>query len=285
MLIGHKKQWEFLKKKAELNRLSHAYLFKGSKNIGKKTFAIELAKLLNCLSESNKPCQKCVNCHAIEKNSFPDLRIISASEKDEKLGDGGEIKILQIRQANNFLSYKSYSGLYKIVVVEDAEKMNQEAQNCFLKTLEEPKGKTLLILISSTPDILLSTIASRCQTVKFFRPEDLPVNAERARAEQEILDNLLPVINSNLAEKFKYAKSIDFQKQKLEDIIDVILGYFRKQLLVKAGVIPRNVAIPDIRHSMGRIIEIVNLTEDINKRILFTNVNPKLALEVLLLEL
>ena len=91
--------------------------------------------------------------------------------------------------------------------------MNQEAQNCFLKTLEEPKGKTLLFLISSKPDMLLPTIFSRCQTMKFFKPKDLPENSEKSEKEQEILKDLLPVINSNFAEKFKYVKSIDFEKQ------------------------------------------------------------------------
>ena len=208
MLIGHKKQWEFLKKNFELNQLSHAYLFTGADGIGKKTFAIEFAKFINCLSEK-KPCGKCINCQMIEKNSFPEFMILSATERDEKFGDGGEIKIAKIREAQNFLSYKPYYGSFKIVIIDDAEKMNQEAQSCFLKTLEEPKGKTLLMLISSKPDMLLQTIASRCQTLKFFMPKDLPVNYEKLEKEQKILKDLLSVINLDFAEKFKYAKSID----------------------------------------------------------------------------
>jgi DNA polymerase III subunit delta' len=143
MLVGHKKQWDFLKKKSGTNQLSHAYLFMGAKEIGKRMFAIEFAKLLNCLGEEKphlrqgfggQACGKCINCQSIEKNNFPDVKIITKKE------DKSEIDIAQIREVQNFLSYKSYYGSFKIVVVDDAEKMNLEAQSCFLKTLEEPKG-------------------------------------------------------------------------------------------------------------------------------------------------
>ncbi|MCX6724365.1 MAG: AAA family ATPase [Candidatus Staskawiczbacteria bacterium] len=252
MLIGHKKQWEFLKNKFELGQLSHAYLFTGPKEIGKKMFATEFAGMLGC--------------------KFPDLMIVSeANKKDDKFGDGGEIKISQIREVQNFLSYKSYNGGYKVVVIDDAEKMNQEAQSCFLKTLEEPKGKTLLIMISSKPDMLLPTIISRCQNVKFFKPKDLPKNPERLEREQKILSDLIPVMSSTLADKFKYAKAIDFQKQQLREILEVMQRHFRKQLLSN--------------FSDKKAKKFLEMSQEINKNLLFTNANPKLALEILLMEL
>lgn len=242
MLIGHKKQWEFLAKKLKANQLSHAYLFTGSDGIGKKKFAVELAGLAEC--------------------KFPDLMILSDID--------GEIKIAQIREVQNFLSYKSYNGGFKIVVVDNAEKMNQEAQSCFLKTLEEPKGQTLLILVSSRPDMLLSTIASRCQTIKFFRPKDLPKNVEKMKKEQEILNNLLLIINSNLADRFKYVKALDFEQQDPREILEVMQKYFRKQLLDN--------------YSDKKAKKFLELSEEINNKLLFTNANPKLALEILLME-
>jgi DNA polymerase III delta' subunit len=298
MVIGHKKQWEFLKKKFELDQLSHAYLFSGAKEIGKKTFAVEFVKLLNCLATpkleakaglaEKKPCGKCVNCQMIEKNSFPDFKIITKKE------DKSEIDISQIREVQNFLSYKSYYGSFKIVAVDDAEKMNQEAQSCFLKTLEEPKGKTLLILITSKLDMLLPTIASRCQTLKFFRPKELPLNPERLKKEQEILKDFLPIIDSSLAEKFKYSKSIDFEQQDIGDILEVMQKYFRNSLLEKVGVGKINNPTPRSPSATGvaaeglaiqKIKNIVNLIDDISNKLLFTNANPKLALEILLMEI
>ena len=252
MLIGHKKQWEFLKNKFELNQLSHAYLFVGAEGIGKKLFAEELAGLIGC--------------------KFPDLMVLrEANEKDEKFGDGGEIKISQIREVQNFLSYKAYNGGFKVVVVDGAEKMNQEAQSCFLKTLEEPKGATMIVLVTSKPDMLLPTIFSRCQTIKFFRPKGLETSPEKLKKEQEIWEGLEPVINSNLADKFKYVKSIDFDKQKLADILEVMQKHFRKQLLDN--------------FSDKKAKKFLELAEDINNKLLFTNINPKLALEILLMEL
>ena len=249
-MIGHKKQWEFLKRNLELNQLSHAYLFTGQEGIGKKFFAKEFAEFIGC--------------------NFPDLMIVSeANKKDPKFGDGGEIKISQIREVQNFLAYKSYNGGFKTVIVDDAEKMNQEAQSCFLKTLEEPKGKTLLILISSKPDMILSTITSRCQEIKFFKPKDLPVNSEKIKKEQEIIDQLLPVMNLTLADKFKYVKSIDFEKQDAREILEVIQKHFRKKLL------------EDILDK--KVKRVLELSEEISQKLLFTNANPKLALEILLL--
>lgn len=276
MLVGHKRQWELLKKRFENDQLAHAYLFTGSKEIGKKTFAIEFAKLISC-KEQNRPCQKCFSCQAIEKESFPDFMILrEANKKDEKFGDGGDIKISQIKKVQNFLSYKSYYGGFKVVVVDDAEKMNQEAQSCFLKTLEEPKGKTLIILVSSRSDLVLRTIVSRCQTIKFHRPKDLAPNPERVRKEEEILKEILAVSGSNLAEKFKYTKSLDFEKQSLSDILEVLEKYLRRILLQEIS--PKDISVQKARNA-------INLIEDINNKMIFTNANPKLALEILLMEL
>lgn len=197
-LIGHQKQWEFLRNKFEKKSLSHAYLFSGQEGIGKKLFAEKFTEFVGC--------------------KFPDLKIIlkkeAAQQGEPRQGrDKTEISIAQIREVQNFLSYKSYNGGYKAVIVDDAHLMNLEAQNCFLKTLEEPKGETLLFLISSKPDLLLPTIFSRCQQMKFFRPKKLPENKEKTDREKEILKELLPILNASLAEKFKYVKSKDFSAQ------------------------------------------------------------------------
>ena len=252
-MVGHQKQWEFFKKKFEQNQLSHAYLFTGQDGIGKKLFAKEFSEFIGC--------------------KFPDLKII------EKKEDKSEIEILQIREAQNFLAYKSYNGGAKIVIVDNAHLMNQEAQSCFLKTLEEPKGQTIIFLISSKPDLLLPTIFSRCQTVKFFKPNPpaggLPENKEKIEKENKILGELLQVINADFADKFKYVKSIDFpaqggpasggEKLSAQEIIYVLQKHLRQDLLKNK--------------------KILELTEEINSKLMFTNANQKLALEILLMEL
>jgi DNA polymerase-3 subunit delta' len=273
--MGHQKQWEFLQKKFETGTLSHAYLFLGAENLGKKDFAIELVKLINCASlKEGKPCQKCPSCLAIEKRTFPDLLLIK--KKDDK----SEIEISQIREVQNFLSYKSYYGSFKSVITENADQMNLEAQSCFLKTLEEPKGNTLLILISSKPDLILPTIYSRCQAVKFFgNPKEDP---QKLQLEKEILDQIIKVTSSDFSEKFKYAKALDLEKNSLSEILKILLKYFRQQLLAKT-IGPKNLDAE--KYTLQKIKDNIKLIEDINDKIAFTNANPKLALEILLMEI
>lgn len=260
MLVGHEKQWNFLKRKFELNQLSHAYLFTGEEGIGKKTFAKEFTEFIGC--------------------KFPDIMELSATEKDDKFGDGGEIKIAKIREIQGFLSYKSYNGGYKVVIIDNSEQMNQEAQSCLLKTLEEPKGDTLLFLITSKPEIIMPTIFSRCQQIKFFKPKNLPVNIERQEKEKIILKDLVAILNSDFVEKFKYVKALDFEKQKVGDIMNVIQKHLRNVLLKKIN----GESTPD-KYSTNDLKRILNLVEDINKQLIFTNASPKLALEILLMEI
>lgn len=131
-IVGHEKQWEFLKQSAELNKSPHAYLFSGQEKLGKRTLALEWASLI-----FNKDLQK---------SPHPDLILIEPRNR--------EIQIAQIRNLSWKLSLRPYSAPFKIAIIDQAHLMNQEAQTSLLKTLEEPRGKTFLILISNYPEIL-----------------------------------------------------------------------------------------------------------------------------------
>jgi DNA polymerase-3 subunit delta' len=199
--------------------------------------------------------------------------------------------------------------------------MSIEAQNCFLKTLEEPKGKTILILICSNPDLLLPTIFSRCQTVKFFpvktkeikdylktkvktaketellsdlaegrpgRAIDFILNPEKLEDEKKLLADLLKIIDSNLAQKFQYVKSLDIESQSLKEILEVLERYFRNLLLLKTEIKKEDLFAdaPDVfkKYSLPKINKIIKLIEKINLQTSLTNASPKLALEILLME-
>ncbi|MBC7074293.1 hypothetical protein H5T58_02855 [Candidatus Parcubacteria bacterium] len=142
-IIGHQFQLQYLLSQIQQKKLPHFFLFSGPEKVGKKTIAIFLS---NTLLPNFSP-------------SHPDFLMIKP-EKDK-------ISIDQIKQAIWFLSLKPSLGDYKIVIVDDAHLMTKDAQNCFLKTLEEPKGKTLIFLVSSLPSLLLSTIHSRAHKLKF----------------------------------------------------------------------------------------------------------------------
>src|SRR3989344_2960025 len=272
--MEHQKQFEFLKQKYEAGQLPHAYVFSGPDAGDLKYFAKELVKLVNGKNVAGSD-------FAIEKETYPDLFIAKSQNSKSSLKDGEdkrEIDIALIREAQNFLSYKSYYGGYKTVIIEDADYMNTEAQNCFLKNLEEPKGDTLILLLSSKPEMLLPTISSRCQQIKFtsdiaekFSPE-----------EQNILQDLLKVMQMDLAEKFLYTKNIKLDKGNFDRILVVLQKYFRQLLLAKIGIPSSLVPIKD--YPLQKIKKIINLIETISHNSLVYNSSPKLALEIILLE-
>lgn len=318
MLIGHQKQWNFLRKNFEENRLSHAYLFAGLEEIGKKKFALEFIKLINCQAgdfTGNKK-EQCRDCKSIGEGKHPDVLMVYPEK-------GGEIQISQIRDVQKFLSLKPYYSSFKAIIVDEAEKMNKESQGCFLKTLEEPKGNTILILISSKPQTLLATILSRCQLVKFFvvpqkeikdfflkegvaekKAEELSVLAEGkpARAiklfsdkvlvekEKKTLEEFLTVCDADFSSKFQYVKNLP--EGRFKDVITIFKRYLRGLLFLKLGMegfsgsgsiltTSEKLKTSDI----SKIKKIIELTEKIDFYFMTTNINQKLALEILLMEI
>lgn len=280
MASDYKKQWELLKRQFESGSLSHAYLLSGRDLKSLEEFSKKFVKLINCLSNNSnkKPCGECENCKMIEMGIFPDLLLVKSANSTSSIKNGKdmmEISIEQIRNARNFLSYKSYYGKFKSVVIENAERMSIEAQNCFLKNLEEPKGNSLIFLLSSKPVMLLSTIFSRCQEIKFL----LANESKFSKEEKSTLDEFLKVSGSDLAERFDYAKKADLE----EDNFSVILGVLQKYF--------RNLLIEEVKGSSGKssysveqLKKIMRLIEDLNYQQITANINQKLALEVLLTE-
>lgn len=273
-MVGHKKQWEFLKNKFESENLSHAYLFSGPEETDIHSFTKEFIKLVNSKNITGSDV-------AIEKEQFPDLlvaRSINSKSSVDNQKDMMEIDVAQIREVNKFLSYKSYYGGYKAVIIEHAERMNLGAQSCFLKTLEEPRGKTIIFLISSKPETLLATIFSRCQNIKFF-PQHM---YKASPAEQKTLKELLPMLNAELAAKFQYTKKVNLEGNNFNKIMEALQRYFRDLLLARIGV---EKSVLENNYSVVKLKKIIRLIESLNNQISMTNANPKLALEILLLEL
>jgi DNA polymerase-3 subunit delta' len=147
-------------------RLAHAYLFIGPPGIGKRLFAHELAKALLCESPPGshlEACDKCPACVQVAAGTHPDFFI--AERAEEKL----EFTISVMRTVCQSLSLKPARGRGRVAILDDIDYLNEEAANCFLKTLEEPPPGSILILIGTSADLQLPTIVSRCQVVQ-FRP-------------------------------------------------------------------------------------------------------------------
>jgi|WetSurMetagenome_2_1015567.scaffolds.fasta_scaffold00068_15 DNA polymerase III subunit delta' len=161
-VIGHEKPVRILLGTIKRGRVPSSMLLSGDSGIGKAFTALNFAKAINCQSPSNSDaCDKCPSCVKIARASHPDVVTI--------VPENDEIKIETIRQAEEILWLKPYEGLKKVLIVDDADRMNIGASNAFLKTLEEPPPDSLIILISASPDRLPDTVRSRCMHVR-FRP-------------------------------------------------------------------------------------------------------------------
>ncbi len=163
-IIGQKQALETLRGCISKNRIAHAYLFTGEDSVGKKLTAINFAKTLNCqnnrsLNHGIDCCDECPSCLKINRAVHPDVFQIAPED--------GLIKVNLIRKLAESLSYKAFEGKWKIAIIDEADAFNQSAANAFLKTLEEPPRQSLLVLVSSMPELIPSTILSRCHRVNF----------------------------------------------------------------------------------------------------------------------
>lgn len=149
-------------------RLAHAYLIAGSPSGAGLTFASSLLKLLYC-EGSEPPCGACAMCHRVEKRNHPDISFLEPEKKSRI------ISVDQIRELNERLSQTAFSGGWKAAVILACDRLKEEAANAFLKTLEEPPGQTLLLLVTEQPQAMLPTIVSRCQRVMLEEGAATPV--------------------------------------------------------------------------------------------------------------
>lgn len=159
-IVGHERPVAILTRALANNALAHALLFSGEEGIGKKATAQALAAAVQCREQGAAGgCGHCNSCRKAAAGNHPDVHLETA--------EGDEIKIDQIRQIQADLSLRPFEGESKVLIVDGAERMNSAAANAFLKTLEEPPGESLIILVSAMPHSLLPTIRSRCQEIKF----------------------------------------------------------------------------------------------------------------------
>ncbi len=172
-ILGQELPKQILSKALKNQTVANSYLFYGPESVGKKLLALELAKSLNCGEPGpGGSCGACVSCQKIQQGTHPDVFLLEPSKSSPTVREGA-IRIDDVRGLQKKLGYLPYEGMYKVAVVNDAELMNLQAANSFLKTLEDPPGQTVIILIAANPFKLLPTIVSRCQGVKFH-----PLSAE-----------------------------------------------------------------------------------------------------------
>lgn len=158
-IIGHNQIVEHLKNAIRMDKISHAYILNGENNAGKMMLAEAFATALQCESGKEESCMSCRSCRQAAEHNQPD--IIYVSHEKPNLISVDDIRY----QINNDISIKPYSSKYKIYIVDEAEKMNTQAQNALLKTIEEPPAYGIILLLTTNADAFLPTILSRCITL------------------------------------------------------------------------------------------------------------------------
>lgn len=158
-IIGHEKIIEHFQTAIRTGQISHAYILEGEKGSGKKMLARAFAAALECEEGTGESCQSCHNCAMAQSGNHPDIVWVNHEKPNT-------ISVDDIRsQVNGDIGIKPYQGAYKIYIVDQAEKMNEQAQNALLKTIEEPPAYAVILLLASQTGSFLPTILSRCITL------------------------------------------------------------------------------------------------------------------------
>jgi DNA polymerase-3 subunit delta' len=176
-LTGNERVKSLLRRMLEARRVPGAMLFTGEDGIGKKLFALEIAKALNCRAPQGvEGCGQCPACKRIARFNYP-----QSADSDDWKGiiwtdhpDVGMVvapkRVLQVDQMRSIereANYRPYEGKARVFLIEDADKLNDSSANALLKVLEEPPHTSHIVLLTSRPGMLLPTIHSRCQMIRF----------------------------------------------------------------------------------------------------------------------
>lgn len=283
---------ELLQRSLERGRLGHAYLFSGQELGELEAIALTLAKTLNCLEPVKKNgvavdcCDKCLSCQKIQQGNHADvfwvrpeskLRVIKMNQVVRR--DDSPARVLL-----EFINLKPTEGGYKIGVIVAADRMNEQAANAFLKTLEEPPAKSILVLLTTEPQRILETIFSRCLRLNFGGDSERPLSpaqkewlggfSEAAAAEQKsllgryrLMDVLLKKLNElktgieerlteqSPLQRYKDAEK-DLQERWEDELKASVEAEYRRQRSELLGVLQwwlRDVWVRKVQSSKSKV--------------------------------
>ncbi len=308
-IIGQDTSVALLRRSLASKRVAHAYLFSGIEGCGKRKTALAFIEAAFCPTRDG--CGTCSSCRKIAALQHPDLHLIEP--------DGQFIKIDQIRELQNALAYRPYEAPKKACIIDGAERLNPAAGNALLKTLEEPPGNALIILVASQRSMVLPTILSRCQSLVFHSlPQEVietqllhigyPTESSRIAASlaggslkkaldivaenaltgrKEFLERVLTLSLHNITTLFSTAEEFAREKENVIDMLDILTSFLRDILLfietgseaVHADLTPL-IQLEAVRLSTKKVMNLIDRVAEAH-RALRRNVNARLTLEVL----
>ncbi len=318
-IIGQERAIRALKTVARQDNIPHAFLFSGLPGVGKKTVALDFAKVINCANRvEDDCCEECSACVRASGRIFPDLVVIETSEQ--------YIGIDEIRALEEELSFPPLEGRRRVIVIDDAQKMTDEAANALLKTLEEPPPGNVIILISPEPNMLLSTVVSRTCHLRFQPLSEEAVaeilisrqlleetdarlvakissgSVEKALSylesqfihrRQVIKDRVLEVLSCDINRLFEIAREWGTESEFLLDDIDMLKMWWRDLIICEVGGNDEFVIDPAAVQGFEEILQKSSYTGLVDSYRLFDSIyvdikrrsNKQMALERLVLGL
>jgi DNA polymerase-3 subunit delta' len=312
-IIGQDANIALLKRSLAAGRLAHAYLFDGIEGCGKKMTALALVAALFC--EQGEGCGNCPPCRKVTLLQHPDLHLIEP--------DGTFIKIDQIRELQRELSLRPFEAPRKACIIEAADRLNPASGNALLKTLEEPPGHALLVLLTANIGGVLPTILSRCQQLHFpALPETLiadflrnrgntpemagvaaslaggslkraiEIGAEETLASRRhFLERVTAFSLREIAPLFAAAEELAADRETAFEKLELLTAFMRDVLHLQGGMqevvntdlLPLLRREADKRTAVSTMEQIERVSEA--RHAIQRNVNPRLALEVLFMRL
>lgn len=288
-IIGNDKIKEALEKTVNENKVSHSYMFVGIDGIGKQLVAKKFAQAILCTKETEKSCNQCKSCIEFMSNNHPDFLYLEP--------DGNSIKIEQIRYLQRKIQEKPIISNKKVYIINDADKMTTEAQNCLLKTLEEPPEYGTIILIGSNENAFLNTIKSRCMKISFRPIESKYIKQymEKIYDMKNISQNMLEAFQGsigkaiNLKDKKEQYENIEKMIERLNktDMTELIkLGeplYQAKDEIINI-LDYMNIILLKLAKENTQYAKCINIIEDTKKR-LKQNANYDMCIDNMILNM
>ncbi len=324
-LIGNDRNKQILQRLLSSGRISATLIFAGPDGVGKRQFALTLAKAANCQKASGNSfatdsCDECAVCRRIDESGYGDVTVIQP--------DGQYIKIAQARELAEEVYYRPREGRQRFFIIDEADRLRDEAANCLLKTLEEPPPTSTLILLTSRPNSLLQTIRSRAQRISFapltiaemetFLAKNYPRPAADTallarvsegrigqatafdlsiyRQERRTLIELLELMARG-QDRFRLLKAAEYigkkERDEFEKELDLLISILRDVFLLSGGAPQGQIVNIDVADRLQPLAAKIGLqrvalwSEKISevRKSLRVNINRQIAMEAALLGL